>query len=116
MTESAMTFHKVGSVDDLWEGEMTEVEVDDHVVVLVWPQGGEVRAFQGMCPHQDIPLAEGKFDGKVLMCRAHQWTFDACSGAGINPSNCRLAEYPVKLDGADILVAVDGVTPLFAQT
>ena len=103
-------FRKVASLDELWEGEMTEVEVDEHVVVLVWPEGGELRAFQGMCPHQDIPLAEGKFDGKVLMCRAHQWTFDARTGAGINPGNCRLAEYPVKVEGDDILVAVDGVT------
>jgi toluene monooxygenase system ferredoxin subunit len=116
MTEATMTFLKVGSIEDLWEGEMTEVEVGDHVVVLVWPEGGELRAFQGMCPHQDIPLVEGKFDGKVLMCRAHQWTFDARSGAGINPGNCRLAEYPVKVDGDDILVAVEGVKPLFAST
>ena len=110
-----MRFQKAASLDDLWEGEMTEVEIGDHVVVLVWPEGGEVRAFQGMCPHQDIPLVEGKFDGKVLMCRAHQWTFDARTGVGINPGNCRLAEYPVKVDGDDIFVAVDGVKPLFAQ-
>lgn len=111
-----MEFQKVASLDDLWEGEMTEVELDDHVVVLVWPEGGEVRAFQGMCPHQDIALAEGKFDGKVLMCRAHQWTFDARTGAGINPGDCRLAEYPVKVVGTDILITTEGVKPLFAHS
>lgn len=116
MTEPAQHFHKVASTDDLWEGEMTEVEVGEHVVVLVWPEGGAPRAWQGMCPHQDIPLAEGRFDGKVLTCRAHQWTFDACTGAGINPGHCRLAEYPVRVDGNDILVAVDGVQPLFAAS
>ncbi len=111
----ALNYQKVASTEDLWEGEMTEVEIDDHVVVLVWPVGSEVRAFQGMCPHQDIPLVEGKFDGKVLMCRAHQWTFDAQSGAGINPGNCRLAQYPVRVDGQNILVSIDGVKPLFAH-
>ena len=109
-----MTFQKVGTLDDLWEGEMLEVEVGEHVIVLVWPEGGELRAFQGICPHQDIPLCEGKFDGKALMCRAHQWTFDAQTGEGINPGKCRLAQYPVKLDGDDILVAVEGVRPQFA--
>lgn len=109
-----MTFQKVGTLDDLWEGEMLEVEAGEHVIVLVWPEGGELRAFQGMCPHQDIPLAEGKFDGRVVMCRAHQWTFDARTGEGINPGKCRLAQYPVKLDGDDILVAVEGVRPQFA--
>ncbi|MDE2372001.1 MAG: Rieske 2Fe-2S domain-containing protein [Burkholderiales bacterium] len=111
-----MSYRKVGSLDELWEGEMAEVEVDDHVIVLVCSEGGEVRAFQGICPHQDIPLAEGKFDGKVLMCRAHQWTFDARTGAGINPGDCRLAEYPVKVEGDDILVAIEGVSPLFAHS
>lgn len=111
-----MKFQKVCTLDDLWEGEMTEVEVDGHVIVLVRFQGGESRAFQGLCPHQDISLAEGKFDGRVLICRAHQWTFDANTGKGINPGNCRLAEYPVKLEGDDVLVAVEGVEPLFAHS
>jgi toluene monooxygenase system ferredoxin subunit len=31
------TFQKVGTLDDLWEGEMLEVEVGEHVIVLVWP-------------------------------------------------------------------------------
>lgn len=109
-----VTFQKVGTLDDLWEGEMLEVEAGSHVILLVWPEGGDLRAFQGVCPHQDIPLAEGKFDGRVVMCRAHQWTFDARTGEGINPGKCRLAEYPVKLDGDDILVAVEGVQPQFA--
>lgn len=111
-----MSFQKVGTLDDVWEGEMTEVEVQGQVIVLVGLDGGDVRAFQGMCPHQDIPLCEGKFDGRVLMCRAHQWTFDARTGAGINPGDCRLAEYPIKIDGDDIYVQVDGVSPMYAHT
>ena len=110
-----MQFEKVCSLDDLWEGEMLEVEVGDHLIVLTRADDGQVRAFQGVCPHQDIPLAEGKFDGRVLMCRAHQWTFDVQTGAGINPGNCRLASYTVKLDGDDVWVSVEGVKPLFAQ-
>ena len=66
-----------------------------------------------MCPHQDIPLVEGKFDGKLLVCRAHQWMFDASTGQGVNPSNCQLAEYPLKIDGDDVMVDTDGVeTPV----
>ena len=112
-----MSYRTACSLDDLWEGDMTEAEVDGHLVLLVWPKGAEQpRAFQGICPHQDIPLVEGKFDGRVIMCRAHQWTFDGHTGQGINPGDCRLAEYPVKVEGDAILVAVDGVEPLFAHS
>ena len=111
-----MSFQQACTLDDLWEGDMTEAEIDGHVILLVWPEGGEIRAFQGMCPHQDIPLSEGKLTGRVVMCRAHQWTFDASSGAGINPGDCKLAEYPVKVEGESILVAVDGVKPTFAHS
>lgn len=111
-----MAYTKACTLDEVWEGDMTEVEVDGQVVLLVGLDGGGVRAFQGMCPHQDIPLCEGRFDGKVLMCRAHQWTFDARTGAGINPGDCKLAVYPVQVQGDDVLVDVHGVQPLFAHS
>lgn len=110
-----MAYRKVSTLDDLWEGDMLEVEADGHDILLVWPEGGQVQAFQAVCPHQDIPLAEGKFDGRVVMCRAHQWTFDGHSGEGINPGNCKLARYPVKLEGDAIFVDTEGVQPLFAH-
>ncbi|MGF6658679.1 toluene monooxygenase system ferredoxin subunit [Paraburkholderia atlantica] len=111
-----MRFRRVCTLDDLWEAEMAEVEVDGHVIVLVRPEGGEPRGFQGICPHHDIRLVEGKFDGRVLTCRAHQWTFDAKTGKGINPDDCGLAEYLVKLQGDDVLIAVEGVHALFAHS
>ena len=111
-----MSFTKVCTVDDLWEGEMESFTVNGHDILLVSAEGGEIKAFQGICPHQDIPLVEGKFDGKKVICRAHLWQFDASSGKGINPSDCALAEYPVKLDGDDVYVETAGVEPLFAHT
>ncbi|NMM28282.1 MAG: Rieske 2Fe-2S domain-containing protein [Glaciimonas sp.] len=111
-----MTFKKVCTLDDLWEGEMESFEVNGLDILLVCAAGGVIKAFQGMCPHQDIPLAEGKFDGKTVICRAHLWQFDACSGKGINPADCALAEYPVKIEGDDVLVETEGVKPLFAHT
>jgi toluene monooxygenase system ferredoxin subunit len=111
-----MGFTKVCSVEDLWEGEMEAFTVNGHDIMLVCAEGGAIKAFQGMCPHQDIALAEGKFDGKKVICRAHLWQFDASTGKGINPDDCALAEYPVKVEGDDVFVETDGITPLFAHT
>lgn len=111
-----MSFTKVCTMDDLWEGEMESFSVNGHEILLVCADGGQVKAFQGICPHQDIPLVEGSFDGQKVICRAHLWQFDAGTGKGINPEDCALAEYPVKVDGDDILVDTVGVEPLFAHT
>jgi toluene monooxygenase system ferredoxin subunit len=111
-----MSFTKVCVLDDLWEGEMESYTVNGHDVLLVCTDGGNVRAFQGICPHQDIPLVEGKFDGKKIICRAHLWQFDACTGRGINPEDCVLAEYPVQIEGEDVLIETEGIEPVFAHT
>ena len=111
-----MAFTSICDAGAVKEGGMGFFVAGKKSVLLVWPEGGEIHAFQGICPHQDIPLSEGKFDGRVVMCRAHQWTFDAKTGAGVNPSDCRLAEYPVKVEGDNVLIEVEGVTPLFAHT
>ncbi len=111
-----MGFTKVCALDDLWEGEMESFTVDGQEILLVCADGGEVKAFQGICPHQDIPLVEGKFDGKKIICRAHLWQFDAGTGKGINPDDCALAEYPVKVEGDMVFVETANVEPLFAHT
>ncbi|WP_029920982.1 Rieske 2Fe-2S domain-containing protein [Nevskia soli] len=111
-----MAFVKLCNVEDLWEGEMESFEVNGREILVVWPSGGEIVAFQAVCPHQDIPLVEGKFDGKTIICRAHQWMFDCRTGAGVNPSDCRLAKYPIKIEGDDVLVETEGVQSLFAHT
>lgn len=111
-----MAYQAVCTLDDIWEGDMSEVEIGDQLILLVWPTGGALRAYQGVCPHQDIPLAEGKFDGRVIMCRAHQWTFSSDSGQGINPSDCSLAEYPVKVENDSVYVETEGVTPFYSHS
>ncbi len=109
-----MAFTKLCKLEDLWEGEMESFEANGQEILLVWPNGNEICAFQGVCPHQDIPLIEGKFDGKNIICRAHQWMFDGVTGKGVNPSDCQLAKYPVKVEGEDVLVETEGVKPLFS--
>lgn len=111
-----MSFTKVCVLEDLWEGEMESFTVNGQDILLVCTEGGVVKAFQGICPHQDIPLIEGKFDGKTVICRAHLWQFDASNGKGLNPTDCALAEYPVNIDGDDVFVDTEGVVPLFAHT
>jgi toluene monooxygenase system ferredoxin subunit len=88
-------------------GEMLEVEVDGQQVLLIRLSEGEVRAYAGLCPHENVPLAYGEFDGDELTCSAHRWTFDARSGECTDPGGCRLTSYPLEVKDGEIYVAVE---------
>jgi toluene monooxygenase system ferredoxin subunit len=106
MTSTPPAWTPVATVDDLWEGEVGEFYVDDLPILLAHLRSGEIRAFQGSCPHAGFPLADGELDGDVLTCAGHSWEFDLNSGAGLNPDNCRLRSYPVRRDGDHIAILV----------
>lgn len=96
----------VATLDELWEGDIAEVTVGSDVILLVHLPGSQLRAYQGVCPHAEYPLASGELDGAVLTCAGHLWEFDLSTGMGVNPSNCRLYEYPVRLSGDQVCVTI----------
>ena len=96
---------------------MASFETSDGTeILLVYADGGALKAFQNICPHQHFELVDGTLNDNVLTCRAHLWQFDVRSGKGINPSDCALAVYPTKIDGDDVYIDVLGVEPLQSHT
>ncbi|MGD9526561.1 Rieske 2Fe-2S domain-containing protein [Pseudonocardia sp.] len=98
-------------LDDLWEGDLLEVAAGGERVLLAHLPGGELRAYQARCPHQEFSLADGDLDGTVLTCAAHLWEFDLHTGEGVNPPGCALYRFPVRRDGDRVEVGIpeDGV-------
>jgi len=108
MPENATTLEWIAVVtlDNLWEGEVTDVQVGDELILLVHLAGGDIRAYQGYCPHQKTTLADGKLDGHILTCAAHLWQFNLSTGEGVNPKGCQLYRYQVKVEDATISVGI----------
>ncbi|WP_259455848.1 Rieske 2Fe-2S domain-containing protein [Bacillus sp. PK3_68] len=92
------------TLDDLWEGEMTDLEVEGETVLLIHLEGGEIVAYQGVCPHQEILLADGDFEKGILTCTAHKWQFEVNTGKGVNPKNCSLYRYEVRVEEEQIYI------------
>lgn len=107
-------FTRVCKEDSLVEGAVRIVIADSHLVILAWLDNGAIKAFQGVCPHTNQPMAEADFDGTTLTCPFHQWTWDLSTGAPIQPQESALAEYPVKIEDGIVYIDTEGVTPLFA--
>jgi nitrite reductase (NADH) small subunit len=100
-----MPFVKVGSAAELAPGNVMEAVVggDAYAVCNV---AGEFRAFEGTCPHAGGPLGEGSIDGDNLVCPWHAWEYDCRTGVNTYDESVRLASFPVKIEGDDVLIDV----------
>src|SRR5579864_3928149 len=97
-----MAFVKICKIADLEARGISSFYVDGVEVLVLRDKRGTLRAFYGLCPHEDSPLVDGGFDGGTITCAAHGWILDASTGRGVSPSGCRIAQYPLKLEGDEI--------------
>lgn len=103
-------FVRVAGADEFWDGEMDAFDVGDTEVLVVKVEG-EFRAYNGICPHQSISLVEGKLEGAVLTCSAHEWQFNIDTGLGVNPANECLVRHGVEVRDGQIYVSVEPLGP-----
>ncbi len=111
----ASGFHAVCDLDDLWAGETKLVQIGNRKVLVVHTEDGELRAVQGMCPHQAVSLEDAALEGHVLRCPMHLWEMDVVTGQGVNPPHADLAQYAIEVRDGAIFVSVDGVKPKFSR-
>ena len=98
-----MASTKAATLSTLAAG-MTAVDVAGTPVLLV-RDGDQVRAFEGKCPHAKAPLEEGALCRGRIICPWHMGSFDAETGALLEPVAMRgLQRYAVELSGDEILV------------
>jgi toluene monooxygenase system ferredoxin subunit len=79
-------------------------------VLLVWPKGGELKAYRGRCPHADMPLDEATLNGKTVTCAVQKWGFDGASGKCVTHL-VRNALHPYALRGEGDEIQVDVGSP-----
>jgi apoptosis-inducing factor 3 len=113
-----MAWQKVTSLDALRDGEALSIEVDDTTIAL-YRLGNDVHATSGICTHALASLADGfvePADG-TIECPLHQARFDIRTGKALSgPATENLAVYPVRIDGNDILIELDGAAQVSSAT
>jgi len=92
-------------VADVPENELREFEAQGGLKLMVANAGGEFFGFQASCPHQDVPLCEGLFDGSTLTCHMHLWPWDVRSGAPLGIAEAPLQRYPLAREGDSVYLA-----------
>jgi toluene monooxygenase system ferredoxin subunit len=89
---------------DVPENGMIECAVEGGLKLLVASAGTDYFAYQATCPHQDVALCEGLYDGSVLTCHQHLWQWDIRTGAAIGLAEAPLENFPVQVEGDSIYV------------
>jgi toluene monooxygenase system ferredoxin subunit len=115
VTSAGDGFVELIEAHQLWDGEMEAFDVGEEEV-LVLKVDGQVRAYDGICPHQSSSLVEGELERGVLTCRAHEWQFDALTGDGVNPKGISLTRHDVQVSGGMICVRLRAKAPAGARS
>jgi toluene monooxygenase system ferredoxin subunit len=102
---------------DIPANGMKECAAEGGLKLVVANSGADYFAFQAICPHQEVPLCEGLYDGSVVTCHMHLWQWDVRTGAPIGLAEAPLERYDLSVEGESIYIesksAID-VGALFA--
>lgn len=86
------------------EDGMKQFELKDGTKVLVLRSGDGFYAYDAICPHQEVELGEGFYDGCVLTCHQHLWQWDVKTGSPMGLAESGLEFYDLKIEGDEIFV------------
>lgn len=88
------------------EGEAKEFAAGEKIICVA-NIAGECSAIDNVCIHRGGPLGQGVIENGKVICPWHGWEYDPKTGqVGHNP-NVKVAVYPLKIEGEDVLVEID---------
>ena len=100
---------RVASAADVPAGEMLGVEAGGRQIAVFHLDDGTWAAMDNICTHAEATLTDGYLDGDVIECPLHAGRFEVRTGKAISPPvDIDLRTYPVRLEGADVLLRVEG--------
>ncbi|HEU0030777.1 MAG TPA: Rieske 2Fe-2S domain-containing protein [Kofleriaceae bacterium] len=72
--------------------------------VIVTEVDGELIAIPGVCPHEDVGLADGHIEDGQIICTGHGWSFDLRTGRCKHAPLLTLRRYPITIVDDEIWV------------
>ena len=86
---------------------LKQVAVEGSEPVVIASAGQEFFACQALCPHEDVPLADGIHDGTTLTCLEHMWQFDLRTGAPKADAEAPMRTFKLKHENGELFVWVE---------
>lgn len=99
---------KIAKTSDIPDPGKQYFEIDDQLVVL-FHLDGAYYCLEDVCTHDGGPLGDGELDGNSIVCPRHGAKFDIMTGKALTmPATKATQTYPVKVEGDDVLIEIDG--------
>ena len=87
---------------ELEDNTPIECEGPDGEIIVVVRSEGQYYAVQGICPHQEAPLADGDVADGNITCCLHFWSWRLADGEPIEEAECPLKTYPITITDGKI--------------
>jgi 3-phenylpropionate/trans-cinnamate dioxygenase ferredoxin subunit len=99
-------FARVAGAEEVPVGTRKRFFLDDQPLVL-FNVDGQYFCIADVCTHDGGPLGEGELYDHEIECPRHGALFDVRTGAALTfPATVPTAVYEVRVEGADILIAL----------
>lgn len=95
---------RIAHVDELQDGDMKQINVDDHEILLA-KVDGRFHALSAHCTHYGAPLAKGALSRDRIVCPWHHASFELASGDQLEaPGLDSLACFTVAVKENDVFI------------
>ena len=97
---------RVCEIGDIVDGELRGFAVEGVTwPVMVTRLAGELIAFPGVCPHDDVSFVDyGVIEGREVRCRVHGYRFDLDTGRCEHVPGLHLRRYRITVAGPELWV------------
>ncbi len=100
-------YRRVAALAEVPRGKTLCVTTAGREILLCHTAEG-LFAVDNQCTHAAARLCEGKLKGHRVLCPLHGAAFDVRDGSALTrPASIPLVTYPVKLEGDEVLLAVE---------
>lgn len=106
MTNATTQYVRVARRSQISSRSATIVNVGRYEVAI-FEVGGQLRAYENVCPHQGGPIGEGICDGETVTCPWHAWCFNLRDGTMTIGDFAVLRRFNIREDGDDIEVSLE---------
>lgn len=83
---------------------MRGYDTAEGVGVLIARSGDAFHGYQRLCPHQDVCLDEGFFDGSTLTCHQHLWQWNIETGEAVGLAEAPLEKFAIEQEDGELYV------------